>query len=194
MTTWHTALTLSGMPIPSGAHRGIEESHKELQEGEVYLTWNGIPKIRGPVGERHRHVHEIELSCDSRWGPAIQDLRIGQALVLHSIRWEAFVIPAGQTSVTLRRFPVPCDPVPRKPHGRQVLGHAGTSSTLVPVAVAGRVVSIAAPLPHDVIGQYRAIRPVWLLKITPGSTKETEGKQSWGLTLIDRVVPEGWQP
>lgn len=194
-TPWHTALRIGGLVIPCGAHLGVNQSHEPLLEAESYVTWNSIPEMRGPLGERDTDIERIEISVDHRWGPHLRKLKLGQVVALYSTEKEAFTIEIGETSTVLPFFPVPLlRPDPRKPHGYQVLAFAGTSNDRVPVAVAGRTVSIAAPLPYPVAGQFMPIRPMRVERKAGKKVVEIEGRQSWGLTLVDTTEPPGWNP
>lgn len=193
--SWHTALRIGGLVIPCGAHLGVQQSHEPLLEAETFVTWNGIVEMRGPLGDRDTGVERVEITCDHRWGPHLRKLRLGDVVAMYSTEKEAFTIEVGETSTVLPFLPVPLlRPDSRKPHGYQVLAFAGTTNDRVSIAVAGRTVSIAAPLPYPVAGQFMPIRPMRVERKAGKKVDEIEGKQSWGMTLVDTLEPEGWAP
>lgn len=195
-TTWHSGLRFNGLLIPAGAERGVEEGLEELGEAEGYLTWNAVPRIRGAIGDLDTNVGITTVEVSDRWGPALRSIKRGQELELYSVRKEGFVIWPGEVTTTLDFWPCPVRrPHSRKPHGFEVLAFAGDTTTLVPVTVDGRTVTlVGGAKAFPVLGQFLPIRPVWLLKKNFGRAVEIEGKQSWGCALLDRFVPEGWTP
>lgn len=187
---WHTRVWISGVPISAGAELGIRETHGDTQKGVRWNTWNGHTRVRGPKGARHRKLYDIALDCDDRWGPSFEGLDIGAEVTLHSSKHDASHILAGQTSVILRRFPVP---EASKPSGYAVLCERTNDGTPIPCTVVGRTVTIE---PQDVHVKvyYRPIRPCLVVEIDPGKADEITGRQTWGLKLVDRSVPPEWTP
>lgn len=187
---WHTRVWLAGMPIAAGAELGIKEDHGDPQRRTRVNDWNGYARSKGVIPSRHRKLYDISLECEDRWGPAFEDIDIGDRREFHSSKHDTSYIPAGQGSVTLRRFPVP---EASKECGYAVLAYRVDNGQAVAVAVAGRTVSIAAT-DVAVVVRFRPIRAVEIMEITPGRADEIAGKQGWGMKLMEIEPPVGWTP
>lgn len=178
----HLRVGILGVVIPAGADWGIQEEHSRLVSNTTAVTWNGNPLVLGP---RDGKKSVITLSADgTRWGPTLDDVHVRDLVELHSSRFDAARIPAGMTSVVLRRPPVPD---PTKPWGYAVLAHRDGERVRLPVTVAGKVVTLAEAQDVDVSVQYRAIRPCVVTDYRPGTTDTRAGTQGWGLTVVDRT-------
>ncbi|OYX00440.1 MAG: hypothetical protein B7Z14_09035 [Bosea sp. 32-68-6] len=187
---WHTRIWLAGMPIAAGAELGINEDHGDPQRRTRVNDWNGYARSKGTIPSRHRKLYDISLECEDRWGPAFDDVSIGERREFHSSKHDTTYIPAGQSSVTLRRFPVP---EATKPSGYAVLAYRVDNGAPIAVTVVGRTVSI---VPQDVavVIRVRPIRAVEIVEITPGRAIEKDGKQSWGMKLMEIEPPVDWTP
>lgn len=191
MTEWHTRVWLAGMPIAAGAELGVKEEHGDPQRRTRFNDWNGFARSRGAVGVRHRKLYDITLECSDRWGPAFDNIDIGERREFHSSKHDSTFIPAGQTSVTLRRFPVP---EASKTSGYAVLVFRVDTGAAVAHTVVGRIVTIAEAQDVDVKVKYRAVRPIEIVGIKPGSADEIAGSQTWGLELMEIAPPVAWAP
>lgn len=193
MRAWHSRIWLDGIPIAAGADLGITEDPQDTQKLTPWRDINGWLHTRGPRKVRHRRQLEIELACEDRWGPAIDTLELGFRTLFHSSKHEASRIPAGQTSVTLSRFPVPDA---TKPWGYAVIAHRvdDDGGKRVPVTVIGRTVTIDEAHDVAIVVQFLPIRPIEVTEIIRGKATEIQGRQSWGLRLREIRVPAGWTP
>ncbi|MBI1689535.1 hypothetical protein [Methylorubrum sp. DB1722] len=173
-----------GIIIPVGAEVGVTEAHAALQSHTVKPGWNGMPIIGGPP-DRGRKI--ISLTCDgTRWGPTFADLSVRDEVLLYSAVFEAAKIPAGMTSVVLRRPPVPDE---TKPWGYAVLAHrAGEGRIRLPLTCGGtdgRLVTLDEAQDVDVSVQFRSARRCRVVGISEPSADTVRGTQSWQLKLVD---------
>lgn len=173
-----------GLVIPVGAEVGITEAHEALQSHTVKPSWNGLPIVGGPP-DAGRKV--ITISADgTRWGPTFAGLRVRDEVLLYSAVFEAALIPAGSTSVLLRRPPVPD---PTKPWGYAVLAHrAGEGKVRLPITCDGpdaRQVTLAEAQDVDVSVQHRSARRCRIVGISAPTADTVRGTQSWQLKLAD---------
>ncbi len=170
---WASRLAQSpGLVLPVRSYIGITERREELDKSEIRRSLNGTAVVIRPL---YGTLYRTTLSASGpavHWAPAFSRLdkrtvyRIASTLHLDAS------IPAGASQVTLTRDPIP---------GTVLAFHAeDLDERRLPLAVAGRVVTLAQPAAADVYVAYCPFLDS-ILSERGSSAAEIEGTKEWNV-------------
>lgn len=176
---WQSGVCRSpDLVFPIGSMIGIEEDRTEVDDWKLGRSLNGNGVPLGPIYDGV--TYRIALSAQGpavRWAPLFSKLRHDVPFRLASTLHLDFEIPAGATRATLSRDPV---------DGRVLLFRADDRNEVkFPHAVAGRVVTIPAPLAFPLVGKFLPFHDVYLIERSKRSA-EISGLASWTLVAEEK--------
>lgn len=167
-----STIRLSDTILPWWSALDISETLESADESDVRRTVNGRVVIYGPTWSAKWRVRLSASGNATYRMPAMDGWAVGRAVIVDCLSHFTAQIGIGGAAVILSR-----DPVPGTVYARRV-----SDNVQIPVAVAGRQVTIAAQADAVAIG-YRPRLSCVVTKLPNMTSKHLDASQTWDVEL-----------